>query len=87
MSTPTQLSIDADQITGVLDPGNIPIATSDLPGAVLPDEATISLNMTTGEIATIGFTGTIVTAKLTTGGTNGSMTFNLGLLVSQVAAT
>jgi len=37
--------------------------------------------------STTGFTGTITTAKLTTGGTNGSMTFSNGLLVSQVAAT
>lgn len=33
------------------------------------------------------FTGTITTAKLTTGGTNGSMTFASGFLISQVAAT
>jgi hypothetical protein len=37
--------------------------------------------------ATIGFTGTITTAKLTSGGTNGSMTFSNGDLVSEVAAT
>ena len=34
-----------------------------------------------------GFTGTITTAKLTTGGANGSMTFQNGLLISQVAAS
>ena len=34
-----------------------------------------------------GFTGTITTAKLTGGGTNGSMTFSSGILISQVAAT
>jgi hypothetical protein len=34
-----------------------------------------------------GYNGTIVTAKLTSGGTNGSMTFQYGLLISQVAAT
>lgn len=34
-----------------------------------------------------GYTGTITTAKLTSGGTNGSMTFQNGLLISQVAAT
>jgi len=34
-----------------------------------------------------GYTGTIVTAKLTGGGTNGSMTFVNGVVVSQVAAT
>jgi pectate lyase-like protein len=36
---------------------------------------------------TSGFTGTITTAKLTTGGTNGSMTFLNGVLTSQTAAT
>ncbi len=34
-----------------------------------------------------GFTGTITTAKLTGGGANGSMTFENGVLISQVAAT
>lgn len=34
-----------------------------------------------------GFTGTITTAKLTSGGTQGSMTFASGILTSQVAAT
>lgn len=34
-----------------------------------------------------GFSGTIVTAKLTGGGANGSMTFLNGVLISQVAAT
>ena len=35
----------------------------------------------------IGFSGTITTAKLTVGGTNGSMTFVNGILTAQVAAT
>ena len=34
-----------------------------------------------------GFTGTITTAKLTSGGTNGSMNFSGGILMSEVAAT
>lgn len=34
-----------------------------------------------------GISATITTAKLTTGGTNGSMTFNGGILVGQVQAT
>lgn len=34
-----------------------------------------------------GFTGTIVTAALTGAGTQGSMTFQNGVLISQVAAT
>lgn len=34
-----------------------------------------------------GYTGTITTAKLTGGGSNGSMTFTNGILTSQTAAT
>lgn len=34
-----------------------------------------------------GYTGTIATAKLTGGGTNGSMTFASGILISQIPAT
>ena len=34
-----------------------------------------------------GISGTITTAKLTTGGTNGSQTFTNGILTAQVAAT
>ena len=34
-----------------------------------------------------GYTGTITTAKLTGGGTEGSMTFVNGILVSQTQAT
>ena len=34
-----------------------------------------------------GFSGTIVTAKLTGGGTNGSMTFTNGVLTSSTPAT
>ena len=37
--------------------------------------------------APTGFTGTITTAKLTTGGSNGSMQFQSGILVSQTPAT
>jgi hypothetical protein len=37
--------------------------------------------------STTGLSVTITTAKLTTLGTNGSMTFTAGLLTSQVAAT
>lgn len=35
----------------------------------------------------VGYSGTITTAKLTTGGTTGSMTFVNGVLTSQTAAT
>jgi hypothetical protein len=36
---------------------------------------------------TTGFSGTITTAKLTSGGTQGSMTFNNGVLTAQTQAT
>lgn len=39
------------------------------------------------QIVQRGFSGTIVTAALTGGGTQGSMTFQNGVLISQVAAT
>jgi hypothetical protein len=44
---------------------------------------------TFGTIVTqnLGLTATIVTAKLTTGGTNGSMTFVNGILTAQTQAT
>lgn len=34
-----------------------------------------------------GFTGTIATAKLTSGGSNGSITFQNGVVVAQTAAS
>ena len=34
-----------------------------------------------------GYTGTVATAKLTSGGVNGSMTFTNGVVTAQVAAT
>ena len=62
------------------------IATDSSLGVVQPDGATIGID-SSGIISTIGFTGTIVTAALTTLGTQGSMIFEDGLLVSQVPAT
>ena len=62
------------------------IATDSSLGVVQPDGATIGVD-SSGIISTIGFTGTIVTAALTTLGTQGSQTFEDGLLVSQVPAT
>lgn len=38
-------------------------------------------------LQSVGFTGTVNTAKLTPGGVNGSMTFQNGILISQVQAT
>ena len=34
-----------------------------------------------------GYSGTIVTAKLTVGGTNGSLVFKNGILISETAAS
>lgn len=39
------------------------------------------------QLQSIGLSATIVTAKLTPGGANGSMTFQNGILVSQTPAT
>jgi hypothetical protein len=43
-------------------------------------------NLVNGSIGK-GFSGTIVTAKLTGGGANGSITFTNGVVTAQVAAT
>jgi hypothetical protein len=40
-----------------------------------------------GDLLQSGFTGTIVTAALTGGGVQGSMTFQNGVLIEQVQAT
>jgi hypothetical protein len=40
-----------------------------------------------GLIPAKSFSGTITTAKLTSGGSNGSLVFQNGILVSQTAAT
>lgn len=61
------------------------IATDSTLGVVQPDGVTIVAD--SGIISTIGFTGTIVTAALTALGTQGSMTYANGLLVSQIPAT
>jgi hypothetical protein len=61
------------------------IATDSSLGVVQPDNVTIGID--SGMISTIGFTGTVTTAALTTLGTQGSMTFRRGLLISQIQAT
>jgi hypothetical protein len=59
--------------------------------AIATNTSDIATN--TSDIATIkaeiaaGLTVTIATAKLTTGGVNGSMTFTHGILTAQTAAT
>lgn len=62
-------------IAGVADPAQIPALS------------TLSGQITAAQGPAAAFTGTIVTAQLTTLGAQGSMTFVNGILVSQVAAT
>lgn len=47
----------------------------------------ISGNLATSQLPTTGLTVTITTAQLTTGGTQGSMTFTNGILTAQTPAT
>jgi hypothetical protein len=54
-----------------------------------PSEVTLGaqLGFTLSVLNTAGISATITTAKLTGGGTNGSMTFTEGVLTSQTPAT
>jgi hypothetical protein len=54
---------------------------------VSPDGTTIVADSSTGCLRTNGMSTTIATAKLTTGGTNGSMVFVEGILRSSTPAT
>lgn len=56
-------------------------------GAGLPGQPLVSGGPGASTSWQTGFTGTITTAKLTAGGSNGSMTFSSGILISQVQAT
>ena len=80
--------------------GLAPVATSgaysDLTGkptlGTMASQSASSVSITGGSIAgtivpTGGITVTITTAKLTTGGANGSMTFTNGILTAQTQAT
>jgi len=66
-------------------------AFSDISGAASPSQVpALSLlggRITIGQLPSSGINITITTAALTPGGTNGSMTFQNGLLVAQVQAT
>ena len=55
--------------------------------ATQPAFTDISGQITTGQLPASGLSVTITTAKLTVGGTQGSMTFTTGILTTQVAAT
>lgn len=63
----------------------VPIAMDSSFGIVRPDN--VSIGISSGVLRTIGIDSTIATAPLTVGGTQGSMTFIDGLLVSSVQAT
>jgi hypothetical protein len=62
-------------VSGTADPGQV------------PNLSALTGQITTGQLPTGGFTGTIITAQLTTLGTQGSATYVNGWLQSQVAAT
>jgi hypothetical protein len=62
----------------------VPATRKVLTTAPLTGGGSLSADVTIG---VTGFSGTIVTAKITAGGANGSMTFTNGVLTSQVAAT
>lgn len=53
----------------------------------LPTEAMYIWMMLINELLETGFSGTITTAALTGGGTQGSMTFQNGVLIAQTPAT
>lgn len=53
----------------------------------VPALSALTGQITTGQLPASGLSVTITTAKLTTGGTNGSMTFTNGILTAQTPAT
>ena len=67
------------------------VATTGTLGSAVQSEApTINNILLTGSVTSggnVGVSATITTAKLTPGGTNGSMTFTNGILTSQTPAT
>lgn len=65
----------------------VAIATDSTYGVVRPDGGTIVIDSSSGALRTGGVSVTVITAKLTGGGTNGSMTYSDGVLISQVQAT
>lgn len=85
------ISIAFANITG--KPTTLPgygIVSTGTGNAVAANAPTINNINLTGSITTSGSPGistTIVTAKLTVGGTNGSMVFTNGLLTAQTQAT
>jgi hypothetical protein len=55
--------------------------------AQVPALSSLTGQITTSQLPASGLSLTITTAKLTTGGTQGSMTYTNGILTAQVAAT
>lgn len=53
----------------------------------VPSESMYIWMMLVGNLLESGFTGTVMTAALTGGGVQGSMTFQNGVLIEQVQAT
>jgi hypothetical protein len=78
------------QLSGMVTPNQVP-DLSTLNGSVtaaqVPSLSALNGNITDAQLPGDLFSGTIVTAKLTTGGANGSMTFLKGSLQSEVPAT
>ena len=66
-------------------------AFTDISGVAIsgqvPALSALSGQITTSQLPSVGLSVTITTAKLTTGGTNGSMTFTSGILTAQTPAT
>lgn len=78
--TTTALVAEIQQLIASNANGNITAAVLQ---SVLIDITQSALNILTNG----GLSTTITTAKLTPGGTNGSMTYSSGILTAQVAAT
>lgn len=87
--TPGQVPVLSD-LLGAVTPGQVPDLSA-LNGSVtasqVPALSVLSGQITEAQLPAAGETVTITTAKLTTAGTNGSMTFTNGILTGQVAAT
>lgn len=63
------------------------ISTAGVPHLSQPAFTDVSGRITTSQLPSSGLSVTIVTAALTTGGTQGSMTFTNGILTAQTPAT
>lgn len=77
-------------LSGAVNPSQVPVL-SELEGSVtaaqVPALSALSGKITAAQLPVGGQTVTITTAALTSGGTQGSMTFTAGQLVAQVQAT